>query len=126
MGVTVLPSLKPSVQGLTLNFDHIWDCHHPKVRYSNLYASYFAHGLTSNAALLHLAQLVWSQGFEVSRPIVNKLPEAEKISFACIPVSWSADGVVCCHLLTCFQLGEDGKSSSSWEILASHQMWPIR
>ena len=129
--MVVLPPLKPNAWGLTLNinFGHIQDCHHPNVRHTNPYASYFVHGLTSNAALLHLAQLVtpcFSQGLEVSRCIVKGKPESERIFFVGMPMGWSVDGVVCHHLLTCFQLGKDSMSSSSQKAPASHQMWPFR
>ena len=89
--MAALPPLKPSAWDLTLNinFGHIWDHHHPNVRHTDPYASYFAHGLTSNAALLHLSQLVQSQGLEVSRCIVKGEPESERIFFC-----WHARGLV--------------------------------
>ena len=125
---TVLPSLRPNARDLTLNinFHHIWYHHGLNVRCIDPFASYFAHGLLSDSALLHLTQLAWSQGLEVHRCTVNGAPESKRIFFVGVPMGWSVDGMVCYHLLTHFQLGEDSKDGSSWEALACHQMWPIR
>ena len=89
--------LRPNAQDLTLdiNFGCIQYHHSPGVRLCDPYASYFACRFTSNHALLHLAQLVWSQGLEVQRCIVEGEPESKRIYYVGVPMGWSMDEVVC-------------------------------
>ena len=89
MGVAVLPPLRPNARNLILdiNFGCIQYRHSLSVRLHDPYASYFACGLSSNTALLHLTWLVWSQGLEMH--IVEGEPESERIFCGC------THGLVC-------------------------------
>ena len=126
--ITVLPCLQVNAQDITLNvhFGHLHVHHGPGVRSTNPLASYFAQGLLGDCALLHLARLVWSHGFEAWTGFVdgNLSPKG----FLTWVYLWAGlgGGVVCRHYLTHFILLRDGGDGQSWGSPECWQMWPIR
>ena len=111
---------------MNVNCGHLRSHHGLGVRSTNPLASCFAQGILSHCALLHLAQLVWSHGFEAQTGFVDGRPKSERIFDAGVPVGWTGVGVVCHHYLTCFILSRDRGDGLSWESPECWQMWPIR